>query len=131
LFLGEVITGKKRVLKKKDVPRLSAPHWQELSLKEIWPKVSQDKELLLYFPRESKLDMRPPDRTFFWGVMQTIRADFCEVLIGEAKAKRNQAISTVPKSNTILNIGITNEWANLLLEKPFVSSKCAHIHLAK
>ena len=49
-FLGQVLTGKKKVLYRREVPRLSAPKWPELGMNEIWPKIKDDRVLQQYFP---------------------------------------------------------------------------------
>jgi len=51
------------------VPQLSAPKWPELSLNSIWPVVQGDKFLMMHFAERTPLDIRPPPRDFFWGVM--------------------------------------------------------------
>ena len=121
LFLGQVLTGKRQVLEKRQVPRLTAPKWPELALADIWKQVQADKVLMEYFPKASLLDIRLPSRPFFWGVMFALRPDYCEDLIAEAQDKRAAAGVVKPASQTILNIGITSKWADLLLEKPFTS----------
>ena len=94
-----------------------------MAIKDIWAQIQKDKQLMEYFPKSSALDNRPPNRSFFWGVMFTLRKDYCEELIAEAQAKRAEHGVKFPKAHTILNVGITKQWANLLLEKPFVSLK--------
>ena len=37
VYLGQLLTGKRRYLLKRQVPVLSAPRWPELSLADIWP----------------------------------------------------------------------------------------------
>ena len=123
LYLGQILTGQRQVLEKRNVPRMTAPKWPELGLATIWAQVQLDKELMEYFPKTSLLDMRPPSRQFFWGIMFALRGDFCEELIAEAQDKRAAAGVVRPQSHTILNIGITAKWADLLLEKPFTSRK--------
>ena len=106
-FMGAILTGKRQFLFKSDVPVLSAPKWPELGLKAVWTRVSGDRILMSYFPpMESKSSKLPP-RDFFWGVLQSLRPEYCETLIAEAAAKRSELQDTFVAGNSILNIGIT------------------------
>jgi len=64
-----------------------------------------------------------PPRSFFWSVLFTLRGDFCDDLITEAAEERGRIRPAKDPKNTILNIGIAKEWADVLLESPFISSK--------
>ena len=39
LFLGQILTGKRQVLDKRQVPRITAPKWPELALAGIWKQI--------------------------------------------------------------------------------------------
>ena len=88
LHLGQILAGKVQVLRKKDVPRLSCPKWPELGISTIWPQVQNDKELMTYFPKDYLLSKKQPPREFFWGIMQSVRPNYCETLIKEAQHRR-------------------------------------------
>ena len=90
--------------------------------------VQPDAELLEYFPRYSALDTRLPPRDYFWGVMFALRPEFCEELIAEAQQKRAEAGVRKTQASTLLNVGITKEWAQALLARPFTSSKYPSLH---
>ena len=115
VFLAQIITGKKQVVDKRLVPRLSAPKWPELSLKEIWERVKGDEQLMQYFPQRSPLDTKLPNRDFFWGVMFSVRLNYSEELVAEARRKRSQRHVIKPMANTLLNVGITRQWCDVLL----------------
>ena len=73
---------------RKDVPRLTAPKWPELSMASIWPRIQNDREILSYFPPEMLQKKKLPNRDFFRGVLFKVRASYCEALIKEAVKKR-------------------------------------------
>ncbi len=127
IFLGQLLTGKRKWVFRKDVPRLSAPKWPELALADIWPQIQEDRELLLYFPERATINAKLPNRDFFWGILQTLRQNYCEDLIAEAQDRRSAVKSRVPNANTILNIGVTKEMAQLLLRDTFNSRKSAFV----
>ena len=43
--------------------------------------------------------------------------------MAEAQNKRAESKMQMPRAQTLLNIGIDKEWAQMLLKQPFVSSK--------
>ena len=90
VFLGQILTGARNCLAKRDVPRLSVPKWPELGLPAVWPKVAGDEVLMSYFPKEVAEDGHFPDRDHFWGVLQTIRSEFAQTLVQEAQHLRAQ-----------------------------------------
>ena len=49
--MAQILTKKKKVLLKKDVPVLQAPKWPELATADIWQKVQNDPRVMAYFPR--------------------------------------------------------------------------------
>ena len=122
-FMAQILCRQKKVLLKKDVPVLSAPKWPELATAEIWAKLQNDALVMSYFPREHKPGQKLPDRNFLWRVLFTLRGDWCEDLILEAHRLRAEKAPSRDPKNTILNVGITREWADVLLEQPFVSRK--------
>ena len=48
--MAQLLTNKKRVLPKTEVPLESAPKYAELGLETVWEKVKGDADLMLYFP---------------------------------------------------------------------------------
>ena len=122
VFLGQILTKKKRVLLKKDVPVTQAPKWAELSLADLWPRVVNDSKVMQFFP-DWEPGQKLPSRSFFWSVLFTLRGDWAEELVLEAAEKRQGFKPFKESKNSILNIGIAKEWADILLEQPFVSSK--------
>ena len=120
--MGQILTKKKKVLLKKDVPITEPPKWPELSLADIWPKVVNDSEVTCYFPDWEQGKKLPP-RPFFWGIIHALRGDWAEDLVLEAAEKRQACKPFRDAKNSILNIGIAKEWATILLEQPFISRK--------
>ena len=45
-FLKDILSGKKALMKKADVERLTVPHYDELSVKSLWPQLSKDPEFV-------------------------------------------------------------------------------------
>ena len=111
--MAQIITGQKKVLYRKDVPQLKAPLWPELALNELWPQFKADAMLMEYLPNSAS--KKNPPREFVWGVLQSLQHDYCEKLIGEAFDKRQRARVKPNNAKTLVNVGVTQEWARVLL----------------
>ena len=48
--MKDVLCGKKSLMKKADVVKITVPHYDELSVKALWPQLSKDAEFMQYFP---------------------------------------------------------------------------------
>ena len=64
-FLKDVLGGKKMLMKKSQVQKVSVPHYDELSVKSLWPQFSKDKEFTQYFPDKYPVGKGPPRQYFF------------------------------------------------------------------
>ena len=49
-FLKDVFAGRKQLLMKKDVNYIHVPHYDEISVKALWPEVKKDPIIMSYFP---------------------------------------------------------------------------------
>ena len=45
-FLKDVFSGKKMLMKKTEVERVTVPHYDELSVKALWPQLSKDPNFI-------------------------------------------------------------------------------------
>ena len=48
-FLKAVFKDEKRLLKKKQVDYVSVPHWEEISVKNLWPDLKNDDNFTIFF----------------------------------------------------------------------------------
>ena len=58
--LKQVLAGQKQLLKKKDVDEITVPHYDELSVKNIYPLLEKDAEFMSYFPSSYPKGKGPP-----------------------------------------------------------------------
>ena len=49
-FLKEVFSAKKHLFLKKEVNYIHVPHYDEISVKALWPDLKKDGEFMMYFP---------------------------------------------------------------------------------
>ena len=71
-FLKAVLADQKRLLKLSELRTVNVPKFDELSVKNIFPLIRQDAEVMLYFP-DSYPKGREPDRNFTFNVLNTLR----------------------------------------------------------
>ena len=82
-FLKDVLSGKKQLMKKADVQRIAVPHYDELSVKNLWPQFSKDKEFTQYFPDKYPVGKGPP-RQYFFDILNTLYPEYLEQVMKHA-----------------------------------------------
>ena len=55
-----MLAGNKALLKKADVRRVQVPHYDELSVRRVFPMFKADKVFQQYFPSSYPKDKGPP-----------------------------------------------------------------------
>ena len=70
-FLKAILADKKKLLKKREVDYVSVPHWEELSVKKLWPDLKEDQSFHLYFSDEFP-DQKGPNREYFFNILNTV-----------------------------------------------------------
>lgn len=82
-FLKDVLSGKKELKKKVDVQKISVPHYDELSVKALWPQFKGDPEFNKYFPDTYPAGKGPP-RQYFFDILNTVHTDYLEQVMKHA-----------------------------------------------
>ena len=118
-FLKDVLAEKKRLIPLKDVIFVNVPKYDELSVKNVWPMIQQDKELMAFFPDKMPKG-RLPDRDYTFNVLNTLREDYVGGIIKHAQKQRNTAADNSMQAQFIR---VTPAWQEQLEKIPFVSSK--------
>ena len=47
--------------------------WPEFAIKNVWDKIRVEPDVTRYLPYDDIEKKQYPDRTFFWGVLSTVR----------------------------------------------------------
>ena len=89
-FLKDVFVGKKQLLMKQQVSYIAVPHYDEISVKALWPDVKKDGEFMQYFPSEYPKGRGPP-REYFYNVLNTVRPDYLKQVLHHANEQRMAA----------------------------------------
>ena len=62
-------------MKKKQVDHIAVPHYDELSVKAIWPEFSKDPHFCSFFPAVFPKGKGPP-REYFFNILNTLYPDY-------------------------------------------------------
>ena len=118
-FLKEVLAGKKSLLKKGEVNFIAVPHYDELSVKALWPDLKKDGDFLAFFPSTYPKGKAPP-RDYFFNVLNTLQPEYLDQIIGHANELR---MAPDGQKQQKQSLEITHFWENELKAMPYISSK--------
>ena len=86
-FLRQVLEEKKRLLRMDAVRRINVPKYDELSVKNLFPKFSDDEALMSFMP-----DRMPKgktiDREYFFNCLNTVKPEFVRDMVAHANKLR-------------------------------------------
>ena len=63
-----------------ELKSVNVPKFDELSVKNIFPLIRQDAEVIKYFPDDYPKG-REPDRTYTFNVLNTLRNQYVQAII--------------------------------------------------
>ena len=89
-FLRQVFKNEKTLLKKKAVDYIHVSHYQELSVKNLWQTLKDDKLFNIYFQDEYPKD-RMPCRKYFFDLLNTVYPVYLENIMKHAAKERYTA----------------------------------------
>ena len=118
-FLKSVLADKKKLLKLKDVSFISVPRYPELTVKTLFEHLKNDPQFMAYLPDKFPRG-HPPDREYFWNVLNTLQPEYVERVIAHAHRCRNVVVEDQQQLDSI---EISQAWIDQLSEIPFVSCK--------
>ena len=82
-----MLADQKQLIRKEDVSYIEVPHYDELSVKQLWPQFNGDDLLVRYFPDEYPKDKGPP-REYFFNILNTLYPDFLAQILDHANKQR-------------------------------------------
>ena len=124
-FLKQVLRDKKQLLKKCEVQAIQVPHYDELSVKALYPQFKKDAEMMAYFPDHYPVGKAPP-REYFFNVLNTVHPEYLGQVLIHANKQRNSVEGEKMKEEAIQ---ISQFWEEQLKQMPYMSSKCPHFLL--
>ena len=82
-----VLTGDKKLKKKKQVDYVHVSHYQELSVKNLWTDLKDDEQFKVYFCDEYPKD-KMPARKYFFDILNTVYPFYLENIMQHAARER-------------------------------------------
>jgi len=119
-FMRDLISETKQCLKQNEVNHMEVPHYQEISVKNMYEDALKDELLVKYLPSKEQLSGRLPERDFFFGLLCTLRNQYMKDIIAEAQKARFTVSESDPKQQ---GIAISDAWLAELEKHPYHSSK--------
>ena len=80
-FMRDVLSETKMCLKQNEVNHMEVPHYQEISVKNMYEDALKDELLVKYLPSKEQLSGRLPERDFFFGVLCTLRHQYMKDIV--------------------------------------------------
>ena len=74
-FLKDVFVGKKQLMKKADVRTIEVPHYEEISVKALYPDLKKDATMMSYLPDKYPAGKSPP-REYFFNILNTLYPEY-------------------------------------------------------
>jgi hypothetical protein len=117
-FIRDILSDKKSHLKVNEVIHLEVPSYNELSVKNLYNDALADPELQKYLPSKKQVSNKFPEKTFFFGILCTLRRQYMKDIIRGAQDKRYKAEEGDDKKDSIQ---ITEAWIEQLNKHPYYS----------
>ena len=76
------------------------PHYDELSVKKLYPQFKKDPIFMSYFPDKYPAGKGPP-REYFFNVMNTVQPDFLHQMMEHANKQRMSATGEIGQKESI------------------------------
>ena len=87
-FLRAIFCNKKKALRQINVNSIVVPHYEELSVKNIYDDAMKDDLVKDYLPELEQNSNRFPERDFFFGILNSLRPQYLKKIIDDANKVR-------------------------------------------
>ena len=74
-------------MKKNQVNFIHVPHWDELSVKNLWKDLKEDEAFRIYF-QDEYAEERGPSRKYFFDILNSIYPDYLSQIMNHASKQR-------------------------------------------
>ena len=109
-WLKLVFAGNKRLLELSEVKWTNVPNYDELSVKTLWPGVSQDLEFMQFMPDKFPKG-KVCDKKYFFNILNTMHTEYCQAVLKHANEQRMTASGQAMQDS---QIEVNEEWYNKL-----------------
>ena len=117
--MRKVLKGEKSLLPIAECKFVTVPQYDELGVKNLFPKFLGDSEVMQYLQDEYPKN-RYPDRTYFFTILNTVHPEYMRDMIVHANNARYAPFGQAKEHDTVV---VNEEWLEKLKALPFYSSK--------
>ena len=117
--MRQVLKGEKSLLPIAECKFVTVPQYDELGVKNLFPKFLGDSEVMQYLQDEYPKN-RYPDRTYFFTILNTVHPEYMRDMIAHANNARYAPFGQAKEHDTVV---VNDEWLEKLKKLPFFSSK--------
>ena len=117
--MRKVLKGEKSLLPIAECKFVTVPQYDELGVKNLFPKFLGDSEVMQYLQDEYPKN-RTPDRTYFFTILNTVHPQYMRDMIAHANNARYAPFGQAKEHDTVV---VNEEWLEKLKALPFYSSK--------
>ena len=118
-FIRQVLAEEKVFLKLAELKQVAVPKYDECSVKNMWPMVTEAPELMRHFPDrlpQGKL----PDREYFFNILMSVHPDYTQEMVAHANSLRFRSGQAQDQAE---QIKVTEGMWDELNSMPFFSCK--------
>ncbi len=101
------------------VAKVVVPHYEELSVKNLYDDAMKDELVKDYLPDLEQNSNRHPEREFFFGILNSLRPLYLKKIIEDANKVRYEADVNDPQKDFIM---LDTPWYEELMKYPYFSS---------
>ena len=118
-FLRAVLKGDKSLMPMTKVRHINMPKFDELSVRNIFPRFKDDVMVMMYL-QDEYAKQRYPDREYFFSILNTIHPEYVAKIVKHANKQRHSAEGKQDEKEVVQ---VSKEWWDKLKEMPYFSSK--------
>ncbi len=104
--MRDVLCEKKKLMKVNEARYINMPKYDELSVRNIFPKFINDPSVMVYLQDEYPKD-RFPDRQYFFTVLNTVHPKYVSSVIAHANSQRFSAQGQASETQRVI---VSDEW---------------------
>jgi len=119
-FLRAIFCNKKKTLKQTNVSSIVVPHYDELSVKNLYADAMKDELVKDYLPDLEQNSNKVPERDFFFGILNSLRPQYIKKVIEDANKVRYEVDVKDPQKDYIM---LDEDWYKEFMKYPYFSSK--------
>jgi len=118
-YLKQILRGDKKLMKMADVRQCNPPHYDEISVQELYEPCLKMANMAQYFPDQYPKG-RSCSRPYFFAILATLHPDYTDKLIKRSKEMRFGVDGDKQRSEAI---EMDPAWQEQLKQFPQFSSK--------